>query len=97
MILSIPGDFVNAMARARYVLTDGGSIQEEASYLNKPCIILRRATERPHGIGDTAMLTSMNVQRDLEFLVGVDRVKGPRGEIRSAVSASGIVEDACYS
>jgi UDP-N-acetylglucosamine 2-epimerase len=88
--------FVNAMAKSRYVLTDGGSIQEEASYLSKPCIILRRATERPHGIGNTAMLTSMDVRRDLDFLAGVDRRNAATGDITSTVSASGIVVDACY-
>jgi len=90
-------DFVSAMVKSRYVLTDGGSIQEEASYLNKPCIILRRTTERPHGLGKTAMLTSMDVQRDLEFLTGVEKGAAATGEIRSTVSASEIVVDACYS
>lgn len=61
-------EFLDALASARFVLTDGGSIQEEVSYLGKPCLLLRRSTERPHGIGTTAALTSMQVERDIAFL-----------------------------
>jgi UDP-N-acetylglucosamine 2-epimerase len=48
--------FVALLKGAKLVLTDGGSIQEECGYLNKPCLILRRATERPDGIGTSARL-----------------------------------------
>src|SRR5690606_27492950 len=71
-------DFVTQLIGASYVMTDGGSIQEEASYLGKPCLILRCETERQHGLGATARLTSLDVGEDLEFLqsvpVGVPKV-----------------------
>jgi UDP-N-acetylglucosamine 2-epimerase (non-hydrolysing) len=38
------------MKGARFVLTDSGGIQEEASYLSVPCLTLRENTERPSTI-----------------------------------------------
>ncbi len=49
-------DFIKLVTSARIVLADGGSIQEECAYLNKPCLILRRVTERPDGLGANARL-----------------------------------------
>lgn len=50
-------DFIHAIDGAQFVVTDGGSIQEECSYLNKPCMVLRMKTERDEGIGENAVLT----------------------------------------
>ena len=50
------GQFLDLMMGANLVLTDGGSIQEECAYLDKPCLILRRSTERSDGIGKNAVL-----------------------------------------
>lgn len=63
--------FVRALVEAPFVLTDGGSIQEEASYLNKPCLILRNRTERYHGLGMNAILCTWNVDCDVAHLANV--------------------------
>jgi UDP-N-acetylglucosamine 2-epimerase (non-hydrolysing) len=60
--------FARYLAAAPFIMTDGGSIQEEASYLGKPCIVLRDQTERAHGIGQTARLTSWDVDEDWRFI-----------------------------
>jgi UDP-N-acetylglucosamine 2-epimerase (non-hydrolysing) len=61
--------FIHSLKQAEFVLTDGGSIQEEASYLNKPCIILRYATERHEGVGRNAALTTWKTEDDSRFLL----------------------------
>ncbi len=41
---------VQAVKRAKFVLTDSGGLQEEAPILGKPVLVMRNETERPEGI-----------------------------------------------
>lgn len=54
--------FVALMQRSDLLLTDSGGIQEEAAYLAKPVLVMRRKTERPE------VVQARNVR-----LVGDDR------------------------
>ncbi len=80
--------FAQHLRISQFIMTDGGSIQEEASYLNKPCIILRECTERGHGLGDTARLTSWDATSDWEFLRARIGAKPSEHELRHSLSAS---------
>jgi UDP-N-acetylglucosamine 2-epimerase (non-hydrolysing) len=40
-------EFLNLMLNSKFILTDSGGIQEEASYLKIPILTLRKNTERP--------------------------------------------------
>ena len=55
--------FVNLLARADFIVTDGGSIQEECHCLNVPCLIMRDKTERMEGLGENAYLAGFSRER----------------------------------
>ncbi len=50
-------DFLTLLQSAEFVVTDGGSLQEETSYLGKPCLLLRKTTERLDGVGENVILS----------------------------------------
>ncbi|TCJ14738.1 hypothetical protein EZJ19_09150 [Parasulfuritortus cantonensis] len=70
-------DFAHVLANARCIVTDGGSIQEEAASLGKPCLVLRSVTERDAGFGVTARLTSWNTADDVAFLASQQAETAP--------------------
>ncbi len=43
-------NFIFLLANCEYLITDGGSIQEESLVFKKPCILLRKKTERQEGL-----------------------------------------------
>jgi UDP-N-acetylglucosamine 2-epimerase (non-hydrolysing) len=43
-------NMISYLIKSKFVITDSGGIQEEASYLNKKVIVCRKTTERPEGI-----------------------------------------------
>ena len=49
--------FVQLLVQARFVVSDGGSNQEELACLGIPTLLMRDTTERQDGIGDTAVLS----------------------------------------
>jgi len=53
-------EFMQLLSAADYVVTDGGSNQEECYYLGKPCLVLRKATERTEGLGQNVLLSKLD-------------------------------------
>jgi UDP-N-acetylglucosamine 2-epimerase (non-hydrolysing) len=84
-------EFVAALNGARFILTDGGSIQEEASYLNKPCLILRNRTERQDGLNQNAIISTWDLAQDTRHLQRAELAPVPR---REHFHASRIILDA---
>ena len=78
-------DFVAMLIGSRFLLTDGGSNQEEAAMLGLPTLLLRRATERPDGLGDNVVLSGL--QRDA-IRAFVARNMDKRWRLRLVDSAS---------
>ena len=59
--------FVALIAAARAVLSDGGSNQEELSYLGVPTVLFRRRSERPDGLGENVVMYSREIAPLAEF------------------------------
>lgn len=61
-------NFIALVMKSKFVVTDGGSNQEECFYLGKPCLILRNATERTEGLAENAVLSKFNEEMIMEFV-----------------------------
>ena len=71
------------------MLTDGGSIQEEVSYLGVPCLLLRRSAERDEGLGANVLLSKLCVETSSSFLDTFDdHRQPPQLELSSGNAAS---------
>lgn len=58
--------FIHLLQRCQFIITDSGGIQEEATYMGKPVLIVRDTTERPEGIdAGTAQLVGTDSERIL--------------------------------
>lgn len=91
-------EFVSLLTRARFVITDGGSNQEELSYLGKPALLMRRATERQEGLGENVVLCGYRRTILLEFLDGLRSGRDFSGPLPANSPTKAIVDDlACFS
>lgn len=65
----VPHDrFLGLLKNASFVLTDGGSIQEESFYLDIPCLLLRKETEREEGLDTNVRLCDFDWEAIDAFL-----------------------------
>lgn len=60
---------INILKSSRFVISDSGGIQEEASFFNKKVIVCRKTTERPEGI-KTGHLYLCDTPEDLKEIFG---------------------------
>lgn len=80
--------FIFLLANCKYILTDGGSIQEESLIFKKPCIILRKRTERQEGLKTGInFLTKLDLDKTKEIIgeieenkIKIKKFKNPYGE-----------------
>lgn len=78
-------EFLKLEKDARLIITDSGTVQEEALILGVPCLVTRRSTERPETIAAGATILSdnglhENALRALAMNTGWDRtILNPQG------------------
>ena len=70
--------FIHLLNRCEFVVTDGGSIQEESYYLGKPCLLLRKKTERMEGIGRNVVLGECTLEAAEQFIRGYPHLSHAR-------------------
>ena len=73
-------DFQKMVAESKLVLTDSGGIQEETTFLSKPCLTLRENTERPSTIEiGTNELLPFSIEKIDQKVRAVFEGKGKKG------------------
>jgi UDP-N-acetylglucosamine 2-epimerase (non-hydrolysing) len=97
-------DFHNFIQKSYLILSDSGGIQEEASALGKPLLVLRDTTERPEGV-EAGILRLVGTNEDnifkntLELLSNdqaykkMSSAKNPYGDGNSSYKIACIIED----
>src|SRR5690606_39042805 len=68
-------EFAHWLKACRYLITDGGSNQEECFYLGKPCLIMRKNTERQEGLGENCVLSRFDEATIKAFLEDPSKYK----------------------
>lgn len=80
--------FIFLLANCKYLVTDGGSIQEESLVFKKPCLILRKKTERQEGLATGInFLTKLDINYARKIIdkiennkIKIKKFKNPYGE-----------------
>ena len=60
-------EFIKLLSKSEFLITDGGSNQEETAYMGKPCLLLKYHTGRPEGIGENAVMSYFDEKICLDF------------------------------
>jgi UDP-N-acetylglucosamine 2-epimerase (non-hydrolysing) len=87
-------NFIGLISDADYLITDGGSNQEEASYLGVPCAVLRSHTERLEGLGLNSILIAFNQMKLENFIFNFDDYARPA--VANEGSPSQLIVDAIH-
>jgi len=80
--------FIFLLSNCKYLIVDGGSIQEESLVFKKPCILIRKKTERQEGLSSGInFLTYMKVNTAKKIIEKIEegnfkikKFKNPYGE-----------------
>ena len=80
-------DFVHLEGRARLVLTDSGTVQEETALLGVPTVLVRDVTERPELLDCGAVLLGGRTEDTI--VDAARRMLARRAERRSCPTSTG--------
>jgi len=83
--------FIKLVNNSEFVISDGGSNQEESYYIGKPCLLLRYKTERKEGIDHNVILSEFKIEVIRKFVENYKEYK--RRPIIDNISPSKIIVD----
>ncbi len=84
-------DFMKLLDHAAFVITDGGSNQEELFYMGKPCLVMRKTTERNEGLGENAKMYGGDISEIADFANQYKKYEG--NTLGKSVSPSCMIAD----
>jgi len=76
---------------AEFIVTDGGSNQEELYYMGKPCLLIRNYTERMEGLNRNVVLSKNNKRSIRKFIENYETYIQP--SVHVTVPPSTIIVD----
>ena len=79
-------DFLRLIQTSQFVVTDGGSVQEECFALGKPCLLFRKRTERQEGLGENACLSKMDPATLRTFIRDYPSYRRPPADMKKRPS-----------
>ncbi len=82
-------DFVALLQKCQFVVTDGGSLQEETSYLGVPCLLLRKHTERVEGLNWNVVLSNYEISVIDNFIGAYEKYR--KKSISNVIGPSEII------
>lgn len=93
-------EFIYQISKCSLIICDGGSMQEESLIFKKPCVILRKATERPEGLeSNFQFLSKLDVDKTKEKIkeylnknFKIKDFKNPYGEIGVSKKIVGVLK-----
>lgn len=88
-------EFVSLLDNAEFIITDGGSNQEEAYYIGLPCLLLRSHTERIEGLNSNVVLSKGKKKVIAEFMKNYKKYR--KAKIKIDKSPSKIIVDTLES
>ncbi|NAZ71879.1 UDP-N-acetylglucosamine 2-epimerase [Vibrio toranzoniae] len=78
--------FNELILNAEFMVTDGGSNQEECAFLGIPCLIIRNETERRDGLGENAVLSYFKYDVINDFIENYADYRRPRQTLERSPS-----------
>ncbi|MDD5638490.1 MAG: UDP-N-acetylglucosamine 2-epimerase (non-hydrolyzing) [Candidatus Pacebacteria bacterium] len=84
-------NFIKLLYEAEFIVTDGGSNQEESYYLGKPCLVMRKTTERKEGLDKNVVISKYDKKIIEDFINNYQEYKS--NSLNFNISPSKIIVD----
>ena len=84
--------FINTITQSKFIVTDGGSIQEESYFLNIPCLVMRQCTERIEGLNENVCIANFDDKVIEDFIENSAKYRNSTYTDSDQYPSKGIVE-----